>query len=300
MSKLYLMRGLPGSGKTTKAEEICKKSGNTTIRLNKDLLREMLHFTDPNKPGYKFNYRQEDEVRQAQKNLAEYFLGHRKNVIIDDTNLNPTTLANWKEFAKVHNAMCEVVDLTDVTWQECVIRDQHRMEEGQRYVGSTVIKNMAIESGLIKFEPDSVVICDIDGTIADTTKRQHFLTGEKKDWKSFFANIDQDELRRDIAERIIELYNSGKTIIYMSGRPDIYKGQTIRWLSEKFMSFGLTLIMRGGNDSREDSIVKEEILNRYFPDKSVIHCVFDDRPRVIRMWRKNGLEVNDVGNGVEF
>lgn len=28
--------------------------------------------------------------------------------------------------------------------------------------------------------------------------------------------------------------------------------------------------------------------------------VFDDRPSVIRMWRENGLLVEDVGNGEEF
>jgi len=28
--------------------------------------------------------------------------------------------------------------------------------------------------------------------------------------------------------------------------------------------------------------------------------VYDDRPSVIRMWREKGLEVEDVGAGVEF
>ena len=30
-----------------------------------------------------------------------------------------------------------------------------------------------------------IVICDIDGTIADNSHRQHYLLG-KKDWKKFF------------------------------------------------------------------------------------------------------------------
>ena len=40
---MYIMRGQPASGKSTKAKEIFEKDGNA-IRLNKDLLRKMLHF----------------------------------------------------------------------------------------------------------------------------------------------------------------------------------------------------------------------------------------------------------------
>ena len=36
------------------------------------------------------------------------------------------------------------------------------------------------------------VICDIDGTIADNSHRQHYLEG-KRDWKSFFEGIENDK-----------------------------------------------------------------------------------------------------------
>lgn len=42
---MYIMQGLPGSGKSTKAEEIVEHDGKgNTVRLNRDLLRTMLHF----------------------------------------------------------------------------------------------------------------------------------------------------------------------------------------------------------------------------------------------------------------
>ena len=47
--------------------------------------------------------------------------------------------------------------------------------------------------------------------------------------------------------------------------------------------------MRAGQDRREDSIIKKEILDKM--PKAKIELVLDDRPRVIRMWRDNGLEV---------
>lgn len=37
--KLYMMRGIPGSGKTTRAREICADTG--ALRVNKDDLRTM-------------------------------------------------------------------------------------------------------------------------------------------------------------------------------------------------------------------------------------------------------------------
>jgi len=57
--------------------------------------------------------------------------------------------------------------------------------------------------------------------------------------------------------------------------------------------------MRRSGDSRDDTIVKEQIYNTYLKDMNVT-LVIDDRPKVIRMWESLGLEVLDVGNQVEF
>jgi hypothetical protein len=52
------------------------------------------------------------------------------------------------------------------------------------------------------------------------------------------------------------------------------------------------------HDKREDTEVKQAMLDRYFSDRSKIALVIDDRPSVMRMWRENGLNVVDVGNWV--
>lgn len=179
MAKLIIMKGLPGCGKSTKAQEIFKANGNC-VRLNKDLIREMLHFNQPHKPNYVFKGRQEDEVRKAQRELAIYFIKQNKNVIIDDTNLNPKTLNSWVELARQSGISYEVVDMTDVDVITCVMRDNERMAKGERFVGGIVIKNMAIQWGLVTFKPDNVVICDIDGTLADNKHRNHFVANGKK------------------------------------------------------------------------------------------------------------------------
>lgn len=297
--KLTLMRGLPASGKSTEAKRLMGVAGNT-VRVNRDLLRTMLHFD-------KWTDKNERATKDAAKALAILFLKDGKNVIIDDTNLNPKVVEGWRVVAQATGARFEIVDMS-TSVMECILRDSQR-ENG---VGSTVIKNMALQSGLV--DPTSIVICDIDGTIANIDHRLHWvrheceeckLNGEgscdwKKDWKSFFANLDKDTVRQDVREILVDLYNRGHMIIFVSGRSDDHRDRTLEWFDKNFLSFAFTLIMRRSGDKRPDTEVKQDILNTYFKDRSKIKCVIDDRPSVIRMWQSNGLEVIDVGNGIEF
>lgn len=291
MSKMYIMVGLPACGKSTKAEEIIREIGNT-VRINKDLLRTMLHFD-------KFTGKNENATRDAARALAKMYLGQGINVIIDDTNLNPGTMQSWKDLAKEIGSKVEVVDMTDIQTEVCVLRDTQR----EKYVGGTVIKNMAIRYSLKGFSPDSVVLCDIDGTISDTEHRLHYVKvseGQKKDWKGFFSQMHLDPVRQDVHKILVDLYNRGYTIIFISARPDSYRDVTLKWIEEKYLGFAYTLIMRQAHDKRPDTETKRDMFNMYFPDKSVIHAIFDDRPVIIRLWKEMGLNVIDVGKGEEF
>ena len=171
------------------------------------------------------------------------------------------------------------------------------------------------------------VICDIDGTVADATHRMHFVKINpsicdcsvnlgtfkmehikdgcpikefKKDWKGFFEAMSNDTPRKDIIQTIRAEVVDGYDICFVSGRPDTYKKITIEWLDRHIGIEDYYLLMRKGTDKRPDDIVKFEILKTYFPKLEQIKHVFDDRPSVIRMWRAFGLDVIDVGHGIEF
>lgn len=288
MAKLTLLIGLPASGKSTLAQEMLEKSGNS-IRINKDLLRTMLHFD-------KWSGRNEGLTQVASTTLAKQFLIAGKSVIIDDTNLNPNTIAAWQGLvSSVPTAKLEIVKL-DTPWQECIERDRKR----EKRVGDAVIKNMALRYGLVERPLKGYVLCDIDGTIADTRHRLHFVQGEKKDWKGFFSQMHLDPVRAETFKIINDLCAEGYTLIFVSARPENYRDVTEQWLAENVGIKYFTLIMRKAGDKRDDDIVKKELLDAFFPDRSLIYKVIDDRPRVIRMWRDNGLEVVDVGNGIDF
>lgn len=294
MKKLTLMRGISGSGKSTLAKGMVLSQPNT-VRLNRDLLRTMLHDDI-------WNGKKESITIEAEYALAETMLKNKQNVIIDDTNLSERTVDMWRRLANDEdvNAQFEIIDVeTDIA--TCIGRDLQR----ENSVGSNVIIQQALQYK--EFMKDQkVIIVDLDGTLCDTSNRTVFVKGPgKKDWKSFFAGIKDDPLREDVAAMIMADLKPDTHVILVSGRPENYREVTMNWLAEmgqkyqhEFPSF-VTLLMRRQDDNRDDDIVKREIYEKYLKHTNVVK-VFDDRPRVIRMWRELGLEVEDVGTGEEF
>ena len=286
MSKLILMSGLPASGKTTRAKEIIKDSGNA-VRINRDLLREMLHFNVWS--GIK-----EGQTKDAARRLADFFLENNINVLIDDTNLNDKVVQSWKELARIHDAKIEYVNM-DTSIEECIERDSKR----EKKVGKAVILEMAMMAGIWKPKNEKKIICvDIDGTIADCEHRKHYLLGEKKNWDGFYSEIEKDPPRLDVMEQVDEYRKKGHPIVLVSGRPGNYREVTERWLEKHGFEYDVLLMRRAG-DKRPDTDIKKEIYDKCLK-KYEIECVFDDRPRIINMWREQGLKVIDCGDGIDF
>lgn len=288
---MIIMIGLPASGKSTRAKELLEQ-GNT-VRINKDLIREMLHCN-------KFNRLNEEKTRGVARALASQFLKSGTSVIIDDTNLNPGTLQSWVDLAKECDAKIQY-ERIDTPVEVCVERDLVR----EKKVGEHVIKKMALQH-LGYLSGENVIISDLDGTIADCSHRLKYAKGDTKDWNRFFAGISEDTPRKEVMEDIVKMavtsqQKNGKfpKIILVSARPEDYRESTVAWLEKHFPYKYETLIMREANDKRDDTEVKSEIHKKYLSKLNIL-AVFDDRPKVIRMWRGLGLNVVDVGSGVEF
>jgi len=288
MGKIVMLKGLPASGKSTLAKEMLKSGGNY-YRVNRDLLREMLFFSD-------WRGSREELVVTVEMDAVHDILMSGASVIIDDTNLSESHDNMWREYADSHGAKFEII-IVDTPLDECIARDEKR----DKKVGKSVIVGLAMQNGL--YSPQKAVLCDLDGTMADLEHRLHYVhpkEGELKDWKSFFAEIPNDSLIEDVAAQVADLIDEDTDLFYISARPENYRKETEEWLERVGAPKYKALFMRRAHDKREDSLIKSELLHRYFPDKSIIKCVFDDRPRVIRMWREEGLEVIDCGSGEEF
>lgn len=282
--KLIMLSGLPASGKTTKALEIVEQ-GNW-VRLNRDFLRIMLHFD-------KWSGRNEGITVNVEKALARTLLATGHNIVIDDTNLNPKNKEMWSTIARECDAQFEYIYI-DTPWGVCVERDKLR----EKSVGANVIIQFAMQYGLYKIGDRGIVCVDLDGTLADCTHRLQYAKGETKDWKLFFAGIPQDTLLKDVADQVDVYRQNGHPIVLVSARPEDYRETTEKWLADNGITYE-TLIMRRSGDKRDDVDVKHDIYEKYLK-KYIIDAWFDDRPKIIRMLRENGLNVIDVGNGVEF
>ena len=160
--------------------------------------------------------------------------------------------------------------------------------------------------------PAKVVICDIDGTIADCTHRLHFVKGPsegqygcfKPNWDAFFDACADDKPIQPIIELVKGLQRLGYRIVFLSGRSDRVLDKTVQWLSFSGFYPGENydyLGMRKHGDHRDDTVVKLEMLSELMVKMVINHedifCVIDDRRRVCEMWRKQGLTVLQVAEG---
>lgn len=134
-----------------------------------------------------------------------------------------------------------------------------------------------------------IIICDIDGTLANHEGRSPY--DESK--------VLQDSVYENIAS-MVRLLDTQFVIIIVSGRHNSCEADTRKWLHDNNIPFDF-LFMRKAGDDRPDTVIKQEIFNTQIReifdsedillDSEDILFVIDDRPKVIRMWRENGLTV---------
>jgi len=134
-SKLIVLRGLPASGKTTCARELLTK--RRAVRVNRDLLREMLHFD-------RYSSKTEWRVIEIEEMIAGYFLRQGFDVVVDDTNLKKRDVKRWRKVATEASADFDVRPM-ETSVEECIRRDAERAE---RTVGTERIREMAKQSEL--------------------------------------------------------------------------------------------------------------------------------------------------------
>jgi hypothetical protein len=144
------------------------------------------------------------------------------------------------------------------------------------------------------------VIFDLDGTLALIEKRRALADkgNGKMNWKTFFApeNIQLDEPNVPVIEMAKMIKAQGHSVVIFSGRDSISRAETIAWLNKFGVPFDV-LKMRPEGTFTPDNVLKQNWLDQLFPDKDTILCVFDDRDKVVKMWRDNGLSCFQVAPG---
>lgn len=144
------------------------------------------------------------------------------------------------------------------------------------------------------------VIFDLDGTLALIDKRRALAAkaNGKINWKTFFdpENIQLDEPNVPVIEMAKMLKAQGHSVVIFSGRDSISRTETIAWLKQFGVPFDV-LKMRPEGSFTPDDVLKQNWLDQLFPVKSDVLCIFDDRDKVVKMWRSNGITCFQVAPG---
>ena len=147
------------------------------------------------------------------------------------------------------------------------------------------------------------VIFDLDGTLALIDDRRKISTkpNGKIDWDIFFdpKNIDLDKPNPAVIKSAQLFKDAGFTIVIFSGRSKATKDATKDWLNKFNVPFDVLKMRPTSNEFKfmRDDDLKQMWLDKLFPNKSDIFTVFDDRQKVVDMWRGNGITCFQVADG---
>lgn len=274
MAKLLVLKGLPASGKSTYAKELVAKGWK---RVNKDDLRAMIDDS-------KWSKDNEKGVLESERDLAHIYLNRGFNVVVDDTNFSQEF--SWREFAANHGSEFEV-KCFDTPVMECIERDAKR---GEKSVGAKVIMgmyNQYLKPKSVAYRGDlrNCYIFDIDGTLALMNGRSPY------DYTKVHTDVENSDI-----SNLCRVLAKNSEIVIVSGRTDDCKEQTMQWLAQHSIPYN-EIHMRKTGDSRNDAIIKKEIYYTSLKDRFNILAVFDDRNRVVEMWRSLGLTCLQVAYG---
>jgi predicted kinase len=280
MKKVILIKGLPGSGKSTWAKQLLNENPNSYKRINNDDLRKMLDNNQYSSDMEKF-------IKKAVNVLVLLALEEGKHVILDNTHLSENSINRIKELVKGKAEVVIEDKFLDVPLETCIKNDLKRFDS----VGKDVIVKL-YEQHLKKTEPivqdkslPKAIIVDIDGTLAHMKDRSPF------DWK----RVGEDECD-DIIKGIVNSYDNLGVTIVMSGRDGSCREITEKWLEDNNIKYD-SLLMRAESDFRKDSIVKKELFDNHIKNKYFIEYVLDDRLQTVNMWRSIGLKCLQVQEG---
>ena len=305
---VVLLRGVPGSGKTTAALQLMNDYPDQFVRVNRDDIRMMMY------GEYWFSgddaNTKEKAVTQVEHSLIKSAIKAGKRPLVDATNLNKQSVKAILRIAGSHGMSVDHIDF-EVSQEEAIRRDAGRAKK----VGEDVIKKFFQKNNIDKVsgklpampevpslndrefvkysEPDNelalptCVLVDIDGTIAHMTGRSPYD----------YSRVSEDAVDEVIERLVGTLHRDGYEIIFFSGRKDSSKEDTKKWLIDNVdPSTNFQLFMRPADDDRPDYVVKYEMFHEHIQGKYHVEFVIDDRLQVCRMWHKLGVKVVRVGD----
>lgn len=316
-----LMRGYAGSGKSSKAIELAKEYNAAICSADHYWMVDGKYCFD------------KDKIHLAHADCFSHFkewVKQGQNVIIDNTNLKFEDIQKYTDYLIINNNVSKfiyAVDICEVTFNsiEDAIKCRSNRDDGKNIPIKTMydmeylfnrIKAIPLFDSTYKNKIDFIferrnqsnqffenfysenpdkypaVICDLDGTLAlhkmlDGTSLRNPYDASKS------AN---DIINVAVAKTISALSQTGHEILFVTGRSKEHEEPTREFIERVVSRYNIgayDLIMRETGDNRSDAIVKNELYCQLIEPNYNVLAVFDDRPKVVSMWRAIGLMVFD-------
>lgn len=306
MQKIIILVGPPGSGKTSRANQIlAEKSLDTEkwVRVNKDSLRSMMYnaFIDA------------DEVVIHATMLA-VLKNITTNVVLDNTNCR---ISNLKELidslSKQYHVELEFVrdELTD----EQLIDINNGRFRNEKLNHTVLLSILQSYRHLIKHKEELLNYANVQNNKVKTSKSGHSYINNKPNGrpKAVIVDIDGtvahmvdrspfewDKVGNDVPDyaivELVQLLDEDYEIIFVSGRSDACREETNAWLDKNLDMGFYKLYMRKDGDFRKDAVIKKEIYDS-FKDTYDVRFALDDRNQVVEFWRSIGVKCLQVEEG---
>jgi predicted kinase len=317
------MRGYPGSGKSTEAQRIAKE--NNSVICSMDDFR----YVDGK---YVFDFKDQKQIAKSCFDKFGQVILSGRNVIVDNTNIKFDDICKYIDYILVNNNQNDFiysVELVEVEYNsiEEAIKLRSNREDGKNIaqnimrkmyksfkhdIRGQILDKYKYKLGLGKLDDlvnelpftindkQKAVVCDLDGTLS----LFEYTNGIKTRSPYDASTSNNDFINIPVAVTIKALQDTGYEIIFVSGREDVYRNATLEFLERVQEETGLVigdLHMRASGDFRSDDIIKSEIYHNLIEPNYNVVMVFDDRPKVVKMWRSLNLFVFDCNyRGKDF
>lgn len=137
------------------------------------------------------------------------------------------------------------------------------------------------------------VVFDLDGTLACDLHRHHHLRDPEPRWDDYYRACVHDEPILPIINVMRALREGGARIEIWTGRSDLVEAETRAWFSRHGVPW-VRMRMRPHGDHSSDVEMKRKWL---YDSDAVPDLVFEDRARVVQMWREEGIRCAQVAPG---
>lgn len=302
--KLYILRGLPCTGKTSEALTMVKNDP-WLVRVSRKDIMKMSFGVSRETDLDRF---QLDNLTLMQHNTIDSALKAGLSVIDDNHNLAAGTVKDLYKIANKYKAEIEVINHHPASLDDCI-----KISKGTKGLAhdEAFIRNLIkrfTKKGKLNPEPKNVmdiaksgkryepnpnlpkaVWVDADGT---------FFTMSKERYPFDFHLVHLDTPQPHIVDLCKALQKDGYKIVVMSGRDEICYDATY----QGYVDAGVIpddVFMRPNNTSEiHDYEIKHELFWKYVAPKYDIRFALDDRQSVVDYTREVlGIPVLQVAPG---